>query len=79
MNRASAEFGTGNEAFGGGGDLPEEEDLDASQEPGSIGDGSGPGYREGGSGSGGGRVLQGGIIGGTMGGGNGMSNFGARS
>lgn len=74
MNRASAEFGAGNEAFGGGGDLPEEEDLDASQEPGSIGDGSGPG-----SGGGGGRVLQGGLGGGTMGGGNGLSNFGARS
>jgi len=71
MNRASAEFGAGNQAFGGGGDLPEEEDLDASQEPGSIGDGSGPG-----SGGGGGRVFEGG---GTMGGGNGMSNFGARS
>lgn len=53
------------------GDLPEEEDLDASQEPGSMGGGT-----SGQTSTGGGRVLQGGLGRAQMGDGH---NFGARS
>lgn len=67
VKRISAQFG-GLDV----GDLPEEEDLDASQEPGSMG-----GVTSGHASASGGRVMQGGLGSGQMGGGGDSHGFGA--